>query len=242
MSVSDMMSGLLFIFIIALTAFIISFQAARDQAKAALNEATDARAQRSSMLKEIETTLSDKYGIQVTIDADHGILRIPNRTVSFPLSRARLTPIELEKLRHVADVMADVVSCYAAGKHVPKRCDQAKKGELDAALIEGHTDNMPVAAHARFKDNLELSTARAAYTYRNMVDFEHILGELVNRDGQPIFSVSGYGQKRPVVPHATPTPDPRNRRIDIRFIMAPPSGSEEDNPVVHDLQQAGVSQ
>jgi len=55
-----------------------------------------------------------------------------------------------------------------------------------------------------------------------------------NTSGQPIFSVSGYGEGRPVVghAHAEPTNDPVNRRIDIRFIMSPPSLTEAQRSIV----------
>jgi len=237
MSVSDMMSGLLFIFILALTAFIISFQSARDDFKEKVEDVTDAQKQRSSMLEDIAQTLREKYNITVTVQPEHGILRIPDRAISFPTARATLSEAELSKLHRIAGVLADVVSCYAAGGDVPERCDPRKKGELDAALIEGHTDNVPISQHARFQDNLELSTARAAYTYRAMVGFQPILAKLENLQHQPIFSVSGYGAKRPVIEHETPTDDPRNRRIDLRFLMAPPATDGKDNPVVEDIQR-----
>lgn len=240
MSVSDMMAGLLFVFILALVAFIISFQSARDEAIEKVKEVTDAQQQRRNMLENIERTLREEYGINVVVDPEHGILRIPDRAVSFPPARAVLEEQELIKLQRIAGVLADVVTCYSAGEQVPASCDRAKKGELDAALVEGHTDNVPVGDYARYQDNLELSTARAAYTYRNMVDFEAVLAALVNAKGQPIFSVSGYGAKRPVIKHERPTDDPRNRRIDLRFLMAPPSVEGEANPVVQDLQREGV--
>jgi len=240
MSVSDMMAGLLFVFILALVAFIISFQSARDEAIEKVQEVTDAQEQRRSMLQDIERTLQEKYGIEVVVEPEHGILRIPDRAVSFPTARAGLAEAELGKLDRIAEVLAEVVSCYAAGDDVPARCDPGKKGELDAALVEGHTDNVPIGEYARYQDNLELSTARAAYTYRNMVDFEPVLAELVNAQNQPIFSVSGYGAKRPVIEHDEPTDDPRNRRIDLRFLMSPPSADGDSNPVVRDLQQEGV--
>lgn len=247
MSVSDMMAGLLFVFILTLVAFIISFQAAKDDFQSArdtaldtVEELSDARQQRRTMLEDIERTLREKYGINVIVDPEHGILRIPDRAVSFPTARAVLAEEELYKLERIAAVLADVVACYAAGEDIPAHCDPAKKGELDAALVEGHTDNVPISEYARYQDNLELSTVRAAYTYRNIVGFAPILAELMNAQNQPIFSVSGYGAKRPVVEHDEPTNDPRNRRIDLRFLMAPPSGAGVTNEVVRDLQRRGV--
>lgn len=242
MSVSDMMAGLLFVFIVTLTAFIISFQAARDefkeardQAKTAVQDLTDAQAMREEMLREIQQSLKAQHGVQVQIDTQHGILRLTERALTFPSGQAELPPKELERLKMIASVLSEVIPCYAATP--PKRCDPAKGGELEAAFIEGHTDNVSIS-RSRYKDNLALSTARAAFTYRQLTDFKSVLGELENPKGQPIFSVSGYGAGRPVHPHPTPTPDPANRRIDLRFIMAPPS--LEANKVVKELQEHGA--
>jgi flagellar motor protein MotB len=250
MSVSDMMAGLLFIFIVTLTAFIISFQAARnefqqarsqaqqarDKAQTAVGELTDAQLMREQMLREIQQTLKDKYGVRVQVETEHGILRLTEKALTFPSGKADLPPDELDRLRLIAEVLSEVVPCYAA--NAPKRCDPAKEGELEAAFIEGHTDNVGVHPQSRYEDNLELSTARAAFTYRQLVGFNPKLEDLENGKGQPIFSVSGYGSGRPVNPHDAPTDDPANRRIDLRFIMAPPS--LEDNEVVRELKEQGA--
>ena len=235
MSVSDMMAGLLFVFILTLTAFIISFQAARDEAKTAVSDLTDAQMMRQQMLQQIQTTLKEKYQVQVQVDTKHGILRLTEKALSFPTGKANLPQDELEKLRAIASVLADVVPCYAA--NAPSDCEAAKEGELEAAFIEGHTDNVPIG-NSRFADNLELSTARAAFTYRQLTGYQKELGSLINIQGQPVFSVSGYGANRPVNAHSEPTPDPANRRIDLRFIMAPPS--VDSNQVVKELQNEGA--
>ncbi len=250
MSVSDMMAGLLFIFIVTLTAFIISFQAARNEfqqahsqaeqarqkAQTAIGQLTDAQLMREQMLQEIQQTLKDEYGVRVKVETEHGILRLTEKALTFPSGKAKLPPKELERLQVIAGVLSQVVPCYAANP--PEGCDSAKEGELEAAFIEGHTDNMGVHPQSRYEDNLELSTARAAFTYRQLIDFNPKLENLENGKGQPIFSVSGYGSGRPVNPHASPTNDPANRRIDLRFIMAPPS--LENNEVVRDLKEHGA--
>jgi flagellar motor protein MotB len=55
-----------------------------------------------------------------------------------------------------------------------------------------------------------------------------------NKSEQPIFSVSGYGEGRPVDGHQyeVPTSDPVNRRIDIRFIMTPPTLTDIQKQII----------
>ncbi len=203
MSVSDMMSGLLFIFIVTLTAFIISFQAARNEFQEArarkektVQQLTDAQVVRREMLLQIQETLRKEYGIGVRVDPEHRILRLTDKALTFPSGEAELPPEELTQLKAIGRVLAKVVPCYASNP--PKRCDPGKQGELEATFVEGHTDNVPVG-ESKYQDNLELSTARAAFTYRRLTNFQPVLGQIKNRQGQPIFSVSGYGAKRPVM-------------------------------------------
>ncbi len=93
---------------------------------------------------------------------------------------------------------------------------------LETLLIEGHTDDVPVAAGRRFRDNLELSSMRAATVHRMITACEPAIEWLRNTQGHPVLSTSGYGNTRP----ATLVPDrfDENRRIDLRFLLEPPPG------------------
>ena len=51
-----------------------------------------------------------------------------------------------------------------------------------------------------------------------------------NDRGELIFSVSGYADTRPIAENTSEAGRRENRRIDIRFSMAPPS--EEDMSIV----------
>jgi flagellar motor protein MotB len=114
--------------------------------------------------------------------------------------------------------------------------------QLDSVFIEGHTDNQPVTSYGvsgfRFKDNWELSALRAVYTYYKLIPERPLLFEMRNSNEQPIFNVSGYGEGRPLPGHhyEEPTSDADNRRIDIRFIMTPPSETMAEKA----LKEAGV--
>ncbi|ENY9764311.1 chemotaxis protein MotB, partial [Pseudomonas aeruginosa] len=53
------------------------------------------------------------------------------------------------------------------------------------------------------------------------------LARLKNKDGKPLFSVSGYGETRPVlVDQQTEDDFKRNRRIDIRFTIRRPDSAQ----------------
>ncbi len=76
--------------------------------------------------------------------------------------------------------------------------------------IEGHTDDIPVKS-GRYKDNWELSTARALSV---LYEFQ--------KDGIPPqkLSAAGYSYYRPLVPNTSEANRAKNRRIEI--VLAEP--------------------
>jgi chemotaxis protein MotB len=81
-------------------------------------------------------------------------------------------------------------------------------------LVEGHTCNLPVRG-GRFKDNWELSTARASAVVRYLVDTDKVPPRLM--------SAAGYGEFRPLLPNTSEAMRQRNRRIDIVILNGPAS-------------------
>jgi chemotaxis protein MotB len=76
-------------------------------------------------------------------------------------------------------------------------------------IVEGHTDNRPPGAHARYATNWELSVARAFSVIRCLTE-----------TGVPgsKLSARGYGEYRPRASNETPTGQAANRRIEIVLI------------------------
>ncbi len=234
-SVSDMMSGLLIIFIITLVAFIINYhdavsrqEQARQLQEKIVTRLTNANQLRAQLLRDLKRALSEQ-DIQIVVDEQHGVLRLTEQSIRFDTGSASLVPIYLERLGRIRAVLESVLPCY--GRSPPTEwldsghCTPETQAELEAVFIEGHTDNVPVGrSNGRVGDNWDLSAQRAIYTYRNLV-IGSPLATIQNTTGQPVFSVSGYGEGRPVPghEHLVPTPDESNRRIDLRFIMTPPS-------------------
>jgi OOP family OmpA-OmpF porin len=76
------------------------------------------------------------------------------------------------------------------------------------AVIEGHTDNIPITSgvHCEFKNNMDLSQARA----------ESAVNYLVEKFGidRSRLTAKGYGDTRPVADNATNEGRQKNRRIE----------------------------
>ncbi|QLG38244.1 MULTISPECIES: flagellar motor protein MotB [unclassified Paenibacillus] len=76
--------------------------------------------------------------------------------------------------------------------------------------IEGHTDNVPVGANATYKDNWELSGARALSVLRFFLDKEKL-----DPDG---FQYAGYADTRPTSDNTTAAGRQKNRRVEITVL------------------------
>ncbi|KAA8998029.1 OmpA family protein [Paenibacillus spiritus] len=73
--------------------------------------------------------------------------------------------------------------------------------------IEGHTDNTPVMASSPYRDNWELSGARALSVLRFFLEREGL---------DPAgFQYAGYADTRPAADNGTPAGKQKNRRVEI---------------------------
>ena len=217
-SVSDMMSGLIFFFILVLLVFVINY-------RQATGELTDTLEVRDEILFQIRALL-ERDGVRVQVG--EGLLRLPE-SILFPLGSAELTAEGQRALRSLARALSTVLPCYVGGRDdpLPPGCPAgARRGKLDAVFIEGHTDSLPLRDNALYADNWELSTARARRTYQALVTVAPELDRLRNFAGQPLLSIAGYADRRPVAPNDTDANRQLNRRIDVRLIMASPTLAE----------------
>lgn len=220
-SLNDLLVGMLFIFIILLMAFALSYQSAERKLKDELGERTSARA---GLLDRLEAALK-KEGIPVVVDRKNGVLRLPESTL-FPSGSADLDESGRHALQVLATTMAELLPCYSDARVERKHCPEGADRILEAVYVEGHTDNVPINT-ARFADNWELSSARAIRTYNFMADAAPTLRDIRNASGAAtLFGASAYADQRPVRANSTPQGRAENRRIDVRFLLAPPSKAD----------------
>ncbi len=208
-SVSDLMAGLLSIFILALCYFMLNFQTVT-------NKYTGNTELRNQLLKDVGKDLQAQ-GLQVRIDTKQGVLRIPE-SVLFESGEAN---IKEQGQAAVSKLSQSLLKTMTRLEY---------REALETVFIEGHTDNVPIH-NEFFQSNWELSTQRAINTWNLMRNDVPEFNWLVNPRGEPIFSCSGYAETRPVRENGL---DPNseagraaNRRIDIRFVMMPPQDPGE---------------
>lgn len=73
--------------------------------------------------------------------------------------------------------------------------------------VEGHTDNVQLASGSKYRDNWELSTARASQVVSFILEQKIVTADKV--------SVAGYAEHKPVAENDTPENKAKNRRVDI---------------------------
>lgn len=222
-SMSDLMVGLLFIFVILLVYFALQFRQATTQL-------TDGEITRTEMLRRLEARL-ERENVRAAVDYRTGVIRLPDDLL-FDKGSAVLSDAGRQALARVAVAVADVLPCHSWGAG-----DCARRGApVEAVFVEGHTDADPMGGGV---DNWDLSVQRAANTYRALTAARPSLASA--RNGPPgdasaesVLSVSGYGPTRPLVAETSEAAKRRNRRIDIRFVMRAPESPDVSPDVSSD--------
>lgn len=225
-SMTDLMIGMLFVFIIMLMSFALKLGETTETLAKTTIEITHTANARKEMLEGIADAMKMR-GVTVIVDPENGVLRLPE-SVLFPLGEYRLTAQGYAALATLGDILKERVPCYV-GAWEQNKCSTRFKGRLEAVFIEGHTDNVPISSRMAngIASNWDLSTARAISTFQALATSAPELTALINDRGQALFGVSGYADKRPVRLEETREARDANRRIDVRFLMANPRPVEE---------------
>lgn len=236
-SMTDMMVGMLFIFIILLMAFALLFRQQTDATRATqtskiehaddverrlaalehritqqLDQVHEASLVRQRLLRDIDARLRvDNLIVQV--DESNGVLHLTEDTIRFQHNDASLNDHARQNVGKIARVLAQVLPAYVACQHEPP-CPDHTTASVETVFIEGHTDTT-----GSDEQNWVLSAQRAANTYRELAADARELRQFRNRSNQEILSISGYSSTRPLDAAATPQAFEMNRRIDLRFVM-----------------------
>lgn len=245
-SVSDLMAGLLFLFIIALMVFALNLQQEAQKLKDAeaqkQKEIQKKRKEVQKKRKEVKRLRSIKQsrdqllsilvqrlrakGIIVSVDLNTGVLRLPEQILFWP-GQATFSRKGRQRVKTLGQILMELLPCYSTRNakrsfQVEKQCDVNPMAiHLDSIFIEGHTDIRPVSRRNRFRNNWELSAARAIETFKVMTQAFPSLRTYLNPKKEMIFGVSGYAALRPIDRGESLASLRKNRRIDLRFIMSP---------------------
>lgn len=216
-SASDLMIGLLFIFVI----LVVMLALEQRKQQAAIQEQRSKVVGAGDPLIMVTKTLGDALKQvlpKIKVNEKTGVISLPE-DVLFPRGSSVLSPSGAEVLAQAAEELVKVMPCFANGDTV-RHDDQCAKlnpygHQVETVFIEGHTDSVPFALGG--KDNFSLSLDRARAVDRALVSASG-LARFRNKASQPLFSFSAYADTRPL-PGTEPT-DGVNRRVDLRIVLS----------------------
>lgn len=174
---------------------------------------------RKNLLANLKDRINEQIpGVNVTVSANFDALQFRGDGL-FDSGSAMATVAGEIRMRQIAAILDSTLSCYSMGprRNFRVECNPAY-ALIDALQVEGHTDNSGADTL-----NMDLSAKRASSIYSLMTQQKPDLIQFQNRNSQPVLSVAGFGEGRPMQDNQTRAGQDANRRIDLRFIMVVPS-------------------
>ncbi len=195
---------------------------------------TRSAAERRRILETLRNQLKvDFPDLQVVISEESDALRFQGEGL-FDRGVSTLKADRRAVVEKIAARLEQILPCYTLGPNKTWNVEcNPSLSIIEALQIEGHTDSDGTP-----DSNLFLSTARANSTFTTMTASEPGLVDFQNFRNQPVLSVAGYGQMRPIRTNDTPEGKATNRRVDLRIIMYSPSRSDEIERIRNSLEKS----
>ncbi|WP_117191832.1 peptidoglycan -binding protein [Rhizobium terrae] len=145
---------------------------------------------RSDFFGRLREILSDRENIRIVGDRF-----VFQSEVLFPVGGNELDPAGRVEMDKLATALLDLA------KEIP--------AEINWVLrVDGHTDNSPLSGTGRYRDNWELSSARATSVVKYLIS----KGVPANR-----LVAAGFGEFQPIAQGDTPEAKSQNRRIELKL-------------------------
>lgn len=183
----------------------------------------EAKEQRDAILELLQARLLIEFPkLKEVISIERDALRFQGEGL-FRSGSSQLEPDQRQIVETIGRLLDEILVCFTLGESAERGPDcESGNALIEAVQIEGHTDS-----DGSDLNNLRLSTDRANATLLVMLDEDRTILAHQNLRGQPVMSVSGYGEMRPIETNETTEGKSANRRIDLRIIMHAPSTVEE---------------
>ncbi len=163
----------------------------RDAREKAEAEAADLARYRSEFFGRLSQILEGREGVKVVGDRF-----VFSSEVLFSTGEASLSDAGRTQIRSVTEMLKQIAD------DIPSEIDWIIR-------VDGHTDNLPLSGQGRYRDNWELSQARALAVVRYMVDD---LGFPARR-----LAATGFADTRPVAEGDSEEARAQNRRIELKL-------------------------
>jgi chemotaxis protein MotB len=209
-SASDLMIGILFIFIVIVMVLLIRPPPANEPISQPPAAPVDPLA---DMVRIIGDELKNA-GIPVTIDPTSGVISLPSDML-FSVGRSDLAPEGIHALQVIAVKLKQILPCYVHSQRENLSTDcpvNPMRVDIETLLIEGHTDARPLQRGEYTNWHLGLDRAHTVYKILG----QHGVQTFQNVRLQPILGISSYADERP----QDRDDAEKNRRVELRFVLA----------------------
>ena len=207
-SASDLMIGLLFVFIIMVV--ILS------QKVDAIQNGENQKDPLASTVLIIGQKFKDA-GLNVVIDPSSGVIGLPADTL-FSFNSAVLNDNSKITLAKAKDSLVEILPCYIYSERAKRSqiCPtNDEEIEIETIFIEGHTDSAPLKQGNYTNWHLGLDRARAVYE----VLTEGKPQSYQNERKLDVFGISSYADKRVKKKFGVEDAE-ASRRVELRFVLA----------------------
>lgn len=195
-SISDLMSCLVFIFIITIVGLAIKLNDVVNIKEQAVQEYSNSVKARNKLMAKIKEDLN-KLNIVVFVDDENGVLSFPESTV-FDSGEAKVKPTGVKVFKRVGKSLSEYLNCELS--KIKYLCSKEKPYELkvDSIIVEGHADPLPLRGRARSRhgSNMHLSLKRSLNTFK-LIDLNFESEKYLNSKGEGVLGAAGYGSKKP---------------------------------------------
>jgi len=145
---------------------------------------------RSDFFGRLREILSDRENIRIVGDRF-----VFQSEVLFPVGGSELDDAGRVEMGKLAEALLDLA------KEIPPEINWVLR-------VDGHTDNAPLSGTGRYRDNWELSSARATSVVKYMIE----QGVPANR-----LVAAGFGEFQPIAAGDAPEARNQNRRIELKL-------------------------
>ena len=193
-SISDLMSCLVFIFIITIVALAITLRDHVKESNEAKTEYSNSLEARNQLMRKIRDDLQ-KMKIRVFVDDENGIISFPESTI-FSSGEASVSNVGQAVFKQVGTSLNKYLECNSK-EQIKYLCDGSII-RVDSIIVEGHADPSLLKGRLKRKhrSNLNLSLKRALNTY-TLIDEEFDSDLFLNSKGEGIMGAAGYGSLKP---------------------------------------------
>jgi chemotaxis protein MotB len=242
-SASDLMVGLLFVFIIMvviLSQRVLIAEAQRPTsetipAKPPATTTPDEPCSPAEKVKQPESNSNDQTtqkpsisvtyiigrklqegGVSVIIDPTSGVITLPSDAL-FPVGIADLNTSGVKVLNRARVILDEILPCYiySERRFRAANCpENPSEVEIETIFIEGHTDSQPLNRGVYTNWHLGLDRARAVYDVLTAGEIQ----KFKNERTLDVVGISSYADKRPN--KEAPQDAEKNRRVELRFVLA----------------------